>query len=258
MRAKLLPLLLLPMLAYAGLSSAVYLGQRDLIYFPQPRALPAGMHELMLDASGARLQVSVREMPGAPALIYFGGNAEDVSRTLPELARFLPGHALYLLHYRGYGASEGEPSEATLFADAEVLYAHVAARHPQVDVVGRSLGSGVAVHLASQRPVSRLVLVTPFDSLAAVASEQFPWLPVDWLLQDRYDSARLASQVRAPTLLLVAARDTLVRPGRSEALRRAFLHAAVELRTLDGVDHNTIGLHPGYGPALAGKTEASP
>lgn len=252
MRSRMLPLLLLPAFAYAGLSGAMYLGQRELIYFPQPRVLPAGVHDLVLDTAGARLQVSVRELHGAPASIYFGGNAEDVSRTLPELARHLPGHALYLLHYRGYGASTGQPSEANLFADAEALHDYVAARHPRVEVIGRSLGSGVAVHLASRRPVSRLVLVTPFDSLAAVASEQFPWLPVDWLLRDRYDSARFAPQVDAPTLLLVAAQDTLVRPARSEALRRAFRHAAVELRTLDSVDHNSIGLHPDYGAALAG------
>ena len=258
MRARLLPLLLLPTLAYAGLSGAMYLGQRDFIYFPQPRALPAGAHDLVLDTAGARLQVSVRELHGAPALIYFGGNAEDVSRTLPELARHLPGHALYLLHYRGYGASTGQLTEANLFADALVLHDHVAARHPRVEVIGRSLGSGVAVHLASRRPVSRLVLVTPFDSLAAVASEQFPWLPVDWLLQDRYDSARLAAQVRAPTLLLVAAQDTLVRPERSETLRRALRNAAVELRVFAGVDHNTISLHPGYAAALAGQPTRAP
>lgn len=197
-------------------------------------------------------------MQGAPALIYFGGNAEDVSRTLPELARQLPGHALYLLHYRGYGGSSGAPSQASLFADAEALHDHVAARRPQVDVIGRSLGSGVAVHLASRRPLSRLVLVTPFDSLAAVAAEQFPWLPVDFLLQDRYDSARLAPQVSAPTLLLVAAEDTLVRPERSEALRRAFGHPAVELRVLAGVDHNSISLHPHYGAALAGQPAKAP
>lgn len=258
MHARWLPLLLLPALAYAGLAGAVYLGQRELIYFPQPRALPAGEHELVLETAGARLQVSVRELQGAPALIYFGGNAEDVSRTLSELARQLPGHALYLLHYRGYGASTGQPSEVNLFADAEALYDHVAARHPQVEVIGRSLGSGVAVHLAGRRPVARLVLVTPFDSLAAVASEQFPWLPVDWLLQDRYDSARLAAQVRAPTLLLVAAQDTLVRPERSETLRRALRNAAVELRVFAGVDHNTIGLHPGYAAALAGQPTRAP
>jgi pimeloyl-ACP methyl ester carboxylesterase len=258
MSSRLLPLLLLPALAYAGLSGAMYLGQRELIYYPQPRALPAGEHELILETADARLQVSVRARRGAPALIYFGGNAEDVSRTLPELARHLPEHALYLLHYRGYGGSSGHPSEENLFADAEALYEHVAARHPQVEVIGRSLGSGVAVHLASRRPLSRLVLVTPFDSLAAVAEERFPWLPMDWLLQDRYDSAQFAPRVNAPTLLLVGAEDTLVRPERSEVLRRAFRHAAVELRVLAGVDHNTISLHPDYAAALAGQPANAP
>lgn len=246
-----LKLLLLLVLAYVGACAAVFASQRALIYFPQPRALPAGAAEIWLQSDGLRIQVSVFEQPGAPALIYFGGNAEDVSRTLAELRELFPGHALYLLHYRGYGGSEGEPSEAALFADALTLHQHVAQSHARIDVIGRSLGSGVAVHLASRREVSRLVLVTPFDSLAAVAAEQFPWLPVNWLLQDRFDSQLHAQRVRAPTLLLVAEHDRLVRPERSQVLSQAFAPGLAELRVLAGVDHNTIGQHPDYGTALA-------
>lgn len=250
MRRSLITLLTLLMLAYAGICATVFASQRSLIYFPQPRALPAGMAEIWLQVEGLRLQVSAFERPGAPALIYFGGNAEDVSRTLADLRRVFPGHALYLPHYRGYGGSEGQPSEAALFADALALHRHVAQSHPRIEVVGRSLGSGIAVYLASQREVARLVLVTPFDSLASVAAEQFPWLPVDWLLLDRFESDQYAQHVRAPTLLLVAEQDELVRPERSEVLVRAFAPGLVELRVLSGVDHNSIGLHPDYGPAL--------
>lgn len=246
-----LSLLTLVLLAYAGICVAVFASQRSLIFFPQPRTLPAGVHEQWLQTSGARLQISVRERPGAPALIYFGGNAEDVSRTLAELADAFPEHALYLPHYRGYGGSEGAPSEAALFADALALHEHIVQSHAQIEVVGRSLGSGIAVYLASQREVSRLVLVTPFDSMASVAAEQFPWLPVDWLLLDRFDSRLHAQRVRAPTLLLVAEHDRLVRPERSEALKRAFEPGLAELRVLAGVDHNSIGLHPDYAAALA-------
>ncbi len=252
MKKLALSLLTLVLLAYAGICLAVFASQRSLIYFPQPRALPAGVHEQWLQTSEARLQISVRERPGAPALIYFGGNAEDVSLTLAELAEAFPEYALYLPHYRGYGGSQGEASEAALFADALALHEHVARAHPVIVDVGRSLGSGVAVHLASRRELARLILITPYDSLAGVASEQFPWLPVDWLLQDRFDSIAYAPQVRAPTLLLVAERDSLILPSRSEALLRAFSPGLAELRVLHGVDHNTIGMHPDYLRLLAG------
>ena len=125
--------------------------------------------------------------PGPRALIYFGGNAEDVSLTRAELAVLLPDTPLYLLHYRGYGGSEGSPSEAALRADARALHAHVAERHSAVTVVGRSLGTGPAVHLAATRPVQRLVLLVPFDSLLAVARGAMPRLPVDlWEDAHRY------------------------------------------------------------------------
>jgi hypothetical protein len=244
-------LLALPVLSYGAACAALYGAQRSLIYHPQPRALAAGEHEAWLRSKGVPIQLSVRERAGADALIYFGGNAEDVSQVLPQLAATFPAHALYLPHYRGYGGSGGEPSEAALVADALAVFDHVAARHARVAVIGRSLGSGVAMQLARHRAVSRLVLVTPFDSLVGVASEQFPWIPVDLLLADRFDSAAAAAEVRAPVALLVASQDRLVRPERSAALQRAFAPKQAELHVLAGVDHNTIGLHPDYAAALS-------
>jgi hypothetical protein len=152
--------------------------QHSFTYFPQPAADPSGRLELQVE--GKRVLVAHRPHPGPRALIYFGGNAEDVSLTRAELAALLPDTALYLLHYRGYGGSEGRPSEAALRADARALYAHVAERHSAVTVVGRSLGTGPAVHLAATRTVQRLVLLVPFDSLLAAAAA-VPWWPAGWL-----------------------------------------------------------------------------
>ena len=99
-------------LGYAVVSLLVFLNQRSLIYFPQPAADSSGRLELQVE--GKRVLVAHRPHPGPRALIYFGGNAEDVSLTRPELAALLPDTALFLLHYRGYGGSEGSPSEAAL------------------------------------------------------------------------------------------------------------------------------------------------
>lgn len=254
MRKTALTLLALIALTYIGLCVAVFAVQRSLIYMPQPRALPMTMDAEWIEVEGLRVQLSVRRSVGrvgAPALIYFGGNAEDVSLSLEPLARAFPEHALYLLHYRGYGGSEGVPSEAALFADALALHAHVAAAHSRIRVLGRSLGSGVAVYLASHREVEQLVLITPYDSIAAVAAQQFPYLPVDWLLLDRFDSVAHAAAVRAPTRILVAERDEVIHPQHSHRLQLAFKLGIAELEVLAGSGHNSISQHADYLRLLA-------
>jgi pimeloyl-ACP methyl ester carboxylesterase len=98
------------------------------------------------------------------------------------IQRSVSDYAVYLLNYRGFGGSGGSPSEEAIAEDALALFDQVYASHPQIAVVGRSLGSGVAVRLASQRPVQQLILVTPYNSLEEIAEQQYPWLPVKWLL----------------------------------------------------------------------------
>jgi len=224
-------------LGYAVVSLLVFLNQRSFIYFPQPAADSSGRLELQVE--GKRVLVAHRPHPGPRALIYFGGNAEDVSLTRAELAALLPDTALYLLHYRGFGGSEGSPSEAALRADAQALYADVAERHSAVTVVGRSLGTGPAVHLAATQPVQRLLLLVPFDSLLAVARGTMPWLPVDLLLLDRWDAAAEAPLVRAPTTIVAAAVDRVVPTRHAVALHRAFQPGVAELVLVPDLDHNS-------------------
>ncbi|MEO1003252.1 MAG: hypothetical protein AAFX65_09090 [Cyanobacteria bacterium J06638_7] len=224
-------------LGYGGVCLLMAVAQRSFIYFPRPAADPSGRLELRVE--GTPVLVAHRPHPGPRALIYFGGNAEDVSLTRTELAALLPHTALYLLHYRGYGGSGGRPSEAALRADAQALYAHVAERHQEVSVAGRSLGTGPAVHLAATRPVQRLVLLVPFDSLLAVARGAMPWLPVDWLLHDRWDAAAEAPRVRASTTIVAAEFDAVVPVARARALHRAFRPGVAELVVVSDLNHNT-------------------
>lgn len=223
--------------------------QRSFVYFPQPAADPT--HQLVLQMGGTRVLVAHRPHPGPKALIYFGGNAEDVSLTRADLAALLPNTALYLLHYRGYGGSEGTPSEAAIRADAQALHALVAQRHSAITVVGRSLGTGPAVHLAATQPIQRLVLLVPFNSLLAVARGAMPWLPVDLLLQDRWDAAAEAPRVRAPTTIVAAANDSVVPPRHAEVLHRAFHPGVAELVVAADQGHNAPILNtPAFRRAL--------
>ncbi|MEB3243875.1 MAG: alpha/beta hydrolase [Cyanobacteriota bacterium] len=239
-------------LGYGGLCLLMAFAQRSFIYFPQPAADPS--RQLELRVGGTRVRVSHQAGAGERALIYFGGNAEDVSLTRAELAALLPDTSLYLLHYRGYGGSEGSPSEAAIRADAQALYSHVAARHPEISVVGRSLGTGPAVHLAASRPIHRLALLVPFDSLLAVARSSMPWLPVDLLLRDRWDAAAEAPRVRAPTAIVAAANDQVVPARHAIALHRAFAPGVAQLQVVADLEHNTpLSASPALRAALQGR-----
>jgi uncharacterized protein len=245
----LLTLAMLVALLYLAACGAVLLLQRSMIYYPQP-ALGRVHDRIKLAVDGAQVMVSVQPRPGMPAVLYFGGNAEDVSSSLPQLAAVYPQRAIYAMHYRGYGGSTGAPSERALQADALALFDQAQARHSDVVVVGRSLGTGIAVRLATRRPVSRLVLVTPFDSLTALAAPLFPWLPVRWLMLDRYDSARLAPAVKVPTLILAAERDEVVPRASTQRLHERFAPGVATLKVIAGAGHNTISDSPAYTDAL--------
>jgi len=242
------------LLGFAGVAVALYLAacaylyfqQRHLLYYPQATRAADAATARPLRAQGPRVLVSTLEQPGARAVVYFGGNAEDVSRSLPTLAAAFPGQSLYLLHYRGYGGSEGSPNEAQLVADALTLFDQARAKHAQVTVVGRSLGSGIAVHVASLRPAAKLVLVTPYDSIVGIAEEQYPFMPVSLLMVDRYESYRYAPRVRAPTHLIAAAEDTIIPRSSTEQLLRRFAPGVAHLSVVPGVGHNSISQDPRY------------
>ena len=240
-------------LLYIGLCAALFFYQRNLIYFPQPRAAGAASNLLTLRADGAEVLVTTRHQNGPNALLYFGGNAEDAAYQLPELSAAFPDHAIYLMHYRGYGGSSGSPSESALFADALALFDHARSAHQNIVVVGRSLGSGVAVHLASARPVARLVLVTPYDSLQDLAVRQFPFFPVRWMLRDKFESWKYAEQVSAPTLLIAAEHDEIIPRASTDALFKRFRAGVASYQVVPSTGHNTIGESPNYLPLLKGE-----
>ena len=234
------------LLAYLAICATLFAYQRSLIYFPQPKAWGGPATALRLKSNDAELVVTARQTAGPKAIIYFGGNAEDVSPNLPSFSEAFPDHAIYLLHYRGYGGSTGRPTEAALQNDALALFDHVSKTHANVAVVGRSLGSGVAVWVASQRPVSSLILVTPYNSIQELAAQRFPWFPIAWLLSDKFESWKYATKVTAPTLLISAEHDEVIPKASTEQLHAHFKNGKAMLRMLPGTSHNTISQHPQY------------
>jgi pimeloyl-ACP methyl ester carboxylesterase len=243
-------LVVLAGLVYGGLCVSLYLGQRGLLYHPEATWLVKQSPDFELSRDGVKLRGWVVN-PGQPkALLYFGGNGERVEDTRAELAQWLPDRTIYVVPYRGYGASEGEPTEAALVGDAVALFDHVAPQHASVAVVGRSLGSGVAVQLAARRPVDRLVLVTPFDSLVRVVAGYYPWMPVHMLMRDRYESWRYLATIHCPVLLIRAEQDEIIPAKRTAALAAAFSVSPLQQVVADA-GHNTVQDYADYRVSLS-------
>ncbi|MFC3693049.1 alpha/beta hydrolase [Chenggangzhangella methanolivorans] len=173
------------------------------------------------------------------AILYFYGNAD----ALPPYAGFFralaeAGYTVLGVNYRGYGGSAGSPSEAGLYKDADAALAFLTQRVPseRVTVMGRSLGSGVAVDLAARNSVRSLVLISPFTSVTDVAAEIYWFLPVRLLAGGRFDSLADIRKVSAPILMLHGDRDTLIAPEQARRLLAA-ANEPKRLEILEGADH---------------------
>ena len=251
--------------SYAGIAGLMWLSQESLIFMPQPplgkATAPPGwtLESVNLKASdGTRLGGVLVKPPGSgerrPLLIFYGGNAEEVTLSAAGAHLFGP-RALLLVNYRGYGTSEGKPSEVALRSDALEIYDWAAAR-PDVDPArialhGRSLGSGVAVQVAEARSVKCIVLTSPPDSVRDVAQALYPWLPVSMMLRHPFDSIARAPRLKMPALFLMAGEDRVIATRHSERLAGAW-GGPVERVTFAGHDHNDLELNDGYFKSIAG------
>ncbi len=224
---------------YGSICLVFFVTQRSFIYFPQP-GRNREIARITLATAAGQIELAARPTDSPQALLYFGGNAEDVTLTLPELAAAFPGRAIYLMQYRGYGGSTGQPTERGLREDAALAAAFIRERHPQLLLIGRSLGSSLALGLAADQPPEHLVLITPFDSILAIATRIAPWLPMTWLLQDRWESVRDAPRVNCPTLILAATDDEIVPAGNTARLLQAFPEPGPTVAMIEGTDHNSI------------------
>ena len=145
-----------------------------------------------------------------PVIVYFHGNGGSLRYGAARFRQLIgAGIGLVALEYRGYGGNEGSPSEDGLIADGEAAYAYAAAHYPAKQIVlwGQSLGSGVAVAVAAEKPVARVILEAPFTSTAAVASIRYWYIPVSLLMKDQFHSDRRIQKVTAPLLILHGVKD---------------------------------------------------
>jgi hypothetical protein len=241
-------------LVYIGLSVLLYLFQDRLLFHPQPlspaaaervaRSAPQAAAIQITASDGTQLHgwLSLPPSTPAPMIIYFGGNAEEVSWMVPQVPRW-PGWAAACVNYRGFGQSAGSPSEEALFADALRIYDALVAR-PEIDktrvvAFGRSLGTGVAVHLAAERKLQGLFLATPYDSIRALAQERYPVVPVGLLLRHPFDSLARVPSLKLPALVIAASEDRMIPPAHARRLFDA-LAQPKRWQLLQDADHGSI------------------
>jgi uncharacterized protein len=213
--------LIVCVVGYAGVVALLYVMQRALMYFPETERTPpavAGLsaaHEIIFDTADGEKLVAWHVPPrGEQAIVlYLHGNGGALRHRAGRFhALTADGTGLIAIDYRGFGGSTGHPTEAGLLTDARTAYEFAVARYPaaRIAVWGESLGTGVAVGLAVERAIGRLVLEAPFTSAVDVAARRYPLVPVRWLMQDQFRSDLRIGSVAAPLLVLHGEHDTVV------------------------------------------------
>jgi hypothetical protein len=252
-------LLLIPVLFYLALLGLLFAFQGRIL-FPTGAVggagpLPPGAERIEIaSADGERLHGVHLRPAGSRSgtlILGFGGNGWNAESAASYLHQLYPWADVVAFHYRGYRPSTGSPSAAALIADAPLAFdAAVARVRPKRTIAaGFSIGSGVAASLAARRPVNGTILVTPFDSLRAVAASHYRWLPVGLLFRHEMEAADALAGSDVPVAILAAERDSLIPPGRTDALRRAVRNLAFD-RTIRGAGHNDVYDRPDFRAAM--------
>ncbi|WP_444685339.1 alpha/beta hydrolase [Alkalicoccus luteus] len=239
----------------------IYLFQDRLLFFPQTmseqEAEQAAAREPRAETvqfemdDGTELHgwlMQAEEQPGEQLLVYYGGNGEEVSGQIMEMAGPLSDWDVLLVNYRGYGMSGGTPEEEALYQDAEHIFEEAAAGYERTAMMGRSIGTAIAVRTAAIFQPDDVVLISPFDRLEEVAAEAYPFLPVRTLLRSEFDTASRINELEH-MLVLAGGSDQIITPARTEALLDEYEGEAV-FHLLEGRGHNDLHLHPEFWPLI--------
>ncbi|HET6390258.1 alpha/beta hydrolase [Hyphomicrobium sp.] len=234
--------------AYAVAAGVMYIAQRQFIYFPDPARtspsaadLPDVSERILSTPDGERIVAwYAPAKPGQPTILYFHGNGGALELRRETIRRYLDrGRGMFMMAYRGYSGSTGSPSEAANVADAKLAYDSLVADgvNPEdIILYGESLGSGVAIQVAREKRVGGMVLDSPYTSILELASQHYPWLPVAWLLKDRYDSIGYIAGVHVPLFILHGEADNVVPVEMGKRLFAA-ANEPKEIRTIPGGGH---------------------
>ncbi len=239
---------------YIIICLAIFIFQSKLIFFPQklnensPTVKVHKDEEITIELDNVKLHGWLINPGSDKLLIYYGGNAEEVSLSIDDLDD-IENCTILALNYRGYGKSEGSPSQKALFSDAIEVFDEITVKlnipPERVILLGRSLGTGVAVYVAYRRNVSKLILTTPFDSVKNIAKKMLPIFPVGLLIRHPFDSVSIVDKIKAPCLMLLAENDELI-PMKNSINLANHITSPLEIVTIKNAGHNDIQLYREY------------
>ncbi len=230
----------------------IYIFQDKLIFFPVKLNESSfylkeyRKFEITINHKNVNLHGWLLNPDNSNLIIYYGGNAEEVSYNIREFKE-LENYSILLLNYRGYGKSQGRPGQEQLYSDALYVYDYMVKKYHQkfdkIIVFGRSLGTSIALYVADNRHVHGSILVTPFASIRDLAEKHYPYLPVKWLLKHPFDSIKLVRKKNIPTLVLTAENDEIV-PFSSTTRLIDRLGDSSKSVLIKNATHNDIQLFP--------------
>jgi len=250
---------------YLGFAALMYVVQRSLMYFPETvRTAPAAAglpqaQEVVLDTTDGEKVIVWHVAPRGeqPVVLYFHGNGGSLRLRVDRFQRIAAaGVGLVALSYRGYGGSSGKPTEQGLINDARAAYAFAAERYPRIALWGESLGTGVAVALAAEKPVTRMVLDAPYTSTLDLARANHWYLPVRLLMKDQFRSDERIARVKAPVLIMHGEVDQIIPIAYGERLF-AMIQGPKQFARFPGGYHVDLDRHGGAEVALKFLREAA-
>ena len=219
MRQRVITILGTAVVGYGALLVIMFLLQRSFLYFPSGEIPPltdgfALVETRTADGLGLRHWYRPPRTESGPVLVVFQGNAGNLSHRVPKYAGLAgQGLGLFFVGYRGYGGNPGKPHQDGLLADGQSVLDWLAGQGvgpERVVLYGESLGSGIAVHLAAERPVAGVVLEAPYSSVAEVAQHHYWYLPAKWLILDKWDSVSRVDELSGPLLVVHGERDRVI------------------------------------------------
>jgi len=227
------------LIGYIGIGTFLYINQEKILYHPTPN-IKIDYPHMVLHRDNADVVVHVLNGMHQNAILYFGGNGESMARSADYIAQQFPTFTCYLMDYRGFGESTGNPSEKALYSDALVLYDIVVKKHERISIGGRSLGTGIATYVSAYRKVNKLALITPYDSIVSVAQGRYPYYPVSLLLGDRYDSISRVKDIKAQTFIVIAENDKVIPREYTQRLINAFAKKQLKVAIIKNRGHMDI------------------
>ncbi len=229
---------------YIGLCLALFIFQKSLLYFPTGASEIITGEPHVFHVNDQQINAVLLNPGLDQAVVYFGGNAEQIEETVSDFRNYQQ-HTFYFVNYRGYGGSSGEPHKKGILDDVHKILDDIHDNHSQVILIGRSLGSGIATYLANQKEIPQVILITPYDSIEKVASDNFSLFPVKFLLTQNYNSLEYIRGIDTQFTVIYSENDRVIPSQNTENL---ISHMKIEPRVINipQADHNSISSYPEF------------